>query len=424
MMTYEETVKWLEMPDKRYPKADLPAFSVLMKKLGDPQEKLRFVHVTGSNGKGSICIMLAEILRLSGYRTGLYTSPHLSVYNERCRADGEDIPDADLVRLAERVKAAAEETQLSLGLFYKMTALSLLYFAERSCDIVVLEVGRGGRRDCTNLVTTTELAVIGSVSLEHTEVLGDSLFAIAREKSGIMKKGAAALMLRQSEEAMSAAAETAEALGVPLSFTDPSQLSVERFSAAGQTLTYRARKHLRLSCPGLYQTENVQVVLDAADILKARGFRIPEKAVRTALSSLKWPGRFEQLGSHPAVLIDGAHNIGAVKALAEGLNAYYPGRKYIFIVTLLWDRPWQKMLEILMPFAASFIAVETSDPKALHAKELAKWLEMNSDARVLTAENEADALRLALSEAGRNGRICVCGSIYLAGAVRDLYLKK
>jgi len=139
-MTYEESIKWLEMPDKRFRKADKEDFTLLMKTLGDPQDKLRFVHVTGSNGKGSVCTLLAEILRRSGYRTGLYTSPHLSVYNERCRIDGEDIPDEDLARLASAVRCEAEKLELSLGLFYKMTALSFLYFAGQKCDIVVLEV--------------------------------------------------------------------------------------------------------------------------------------------------------------------------------------------------------------------------------------------------------------------------------------------
>ena len=156
-MTYEETIQWLETADKRFPKGDLKAFAALMARLGDPQDKLRFIHVTGSNGKGSICAMLDGILRESGYRTGLYTSPHLSVYNERCQTDGKMIPDETLALLAGRVKAAAESLGCSFGLFYKMTAVAFLWFAAEHCDIVVLEVGRGGRRDCTNIVKNTVL---------------------------------------------------------------------------------------------------------------------------------------------------------------------------------------------------------------------------------------------------------------------------
>ena len=423
-MTYKETISWLETPDKRFRKADKEDFSVLMKSLGSPQDTLRFIHVTGSNGKGSICVMLAEILRRAGYKTGLYTSPHLSVYNERCRVNGEDIPDEDLARLASTVRSEAEKLELSLGLFYKMTALSLLYLAEQKCDVVVLEVGRGGRRDCTNIVTTTELAVIGSVSLEHTEVLGSTIAEIAAEKSGIFKKGAAALMLFQAEEAMAAAQKTADSLEAALSFTDPEKLQVEAANAFRQMLSYRNRHHLRLNCPGAYQAENVQIVLDAVDILKTRGFRIPEKAVRSALSALKWPGRFETVKVDPLILIDGAHNIGAFTALADSLAAAFPGKRFIVVLTLLWDRPWQEMLQCVGPFAKSFIAVETQDPKALKAKELAGYIREELEIPAAEAEDEEEALRKALAEAGKDGSICVCGSLYLAGAIRDLIIPK
>ncbi len=422
-MTYEESVRWLETPDKRFRKADKEDFSVLMKSLGSPHDKLRFIHVTGSNGKGSICVMLAEILRQSGYKTGLYTSPHLSVYNERCSVDGADIPDEELARLATAVRSETERLELSLGLFYKMTALSLLYFAEKKCDIVVLEVGRGGKRDCTNIVTTTELAVIGSVSLEHTEVLGSTLAEIAAEKSGIFKKGASALMLSQTEEAMASARKTADSLGILLSFTDPNKLRVEASDAFGQTVSYRNRHQLKLNCPGPYQAENVQAVLDAADILKTRGFRIPEEAVRGALSSLEWPCRFESVQEDPLILIDGAHNIGAFSALAGGLDAAFPGKCFIFVLTLLWDRPWQDMLQCIRPFAESFIAVGTQDPKALKAGELAGYIREKMRLPAAEAADEEEALRMALAEAGRSGSICVCGSLYLAGAIRDMIIQ-
>ena len=423
-MTYDETIGWLETPDKRFRKADKEDFSVLMKSLGSPQDKLRFIHVTGSNGKGSICVMLAAVLQQAGYKTGLYTSPHLSVYNERCRVDGEGILDEDLARLASAVRRETEKLELSLGLFYKMTALSLLYFAEKKCDIVVLEVGRGGKRDCTNIITTTELAVIGSISLEHTEVLGSTLAEIAAEKSGIFKKGASALMLSQTEEAMTSAREAADSLGILLSFTDPNKLRVEASDAFGQTVSYRNRQQLKLNCPGPYQAENIQAVLDAVDILKTRGFRIPEKAVRGALSSMEWPGRFETVQEDPLILIDGAHNIGAFAALAGGLAANFPGKRFIFVLTLLWDRPWQDMLQCIRSFAGSFIAVETQDPKALKAGELAGYIREELMLPAAEAADEKAALRMALAEAGRDGSICVCGSLYLAGAIRDLIIPK
>ena len=419
-MTYEEAVKWLETADKDRPKADREIFAGLMARLGDPQDKLRFIHVTGSNGKGSICAMLAGILEKSGYRTGLYTSPHLSVYNERCCVNGEMIPDADLARLAGTVKAAADSMGFSYGLFYKMTAAAFLWFAEQRCDIVVLEVGRGGRRDCTNIIKNTELCVIGAVSLEHTEVLGNTIREITLEKCGIFKPGCSAVMLHQTAEAEEAAKEAAALAGIPLVITDPQKAAVTRMDLSGQTLDYRRRRNVALSCPGSYQTQNLLGVLDAADALKKRGFRIPEKALKEALAGIRWPGRFEVLMSEPLLIIDGAHNAGAVPALCEGLKAAFPGRRFIFVLTLLWDRPWQAMLQETLPLADSYIAVETDDHKALHADELAEYIRNEAGARALTAASEAEAVRMALEEAGQDGSICVFGSIYLAGAVRDI----
>ncbi len=423
-MTYEEAVKWLETPDKRYPKADQASFAGLMAELGDPQDKLRFIHVTGSNGKGSICAMLAKILTASGYRTGLYTSPHLSVYNERCCTDGAMIPDDDLARLAERVKKAAEEMQISLGLFYKMTAMAFLYFYEQHCDPVVLEVGRGGRRDCTNIIKNTELCVIGAVSLEHTEVLGSTLSEIAEEKSGIFKPGAAAVLLHQSAEVEETVKRKADEIGIPLVITDPGKAAVISHDLYGQTISYRSRSRVSLSCPGDYQIRNAMAVLDAVDLLKLRGFVIPEAAVEKALSEIRWPGRFEVLQEEPLLIIDGAHNAGAVPALCEGLRTALPGRRYIFVLTLLWDRPWQEMLKETLPLAERYVAVETDDHKALHAEELAAFIRERLGAEAVTAPSEEEAVRTALAAAGKEGGICVFGSMYLAGAVRDIMIRR
>lgn len=423
-MTYSEAITWLEMPDNEFRKAEQGDFSQLMKSLGDPQESLRFVHVTGSNGKGSICAMLAAVLKESGYRTGSYTSPHISVYNERCCINGEMISNEVLAALASRVKAAAKERQLSLGLFYKMTAIAFLYFAQEACDIVVLEVGRGGRHDCTNIIRHTELCVIGAISLEHTEVLGHTIAAIAGEKCGIFKPGASAVMLHQTEEAEEEARRAAEKAGIPLVITEPESARVTQLDLSGQTVSYRSRNNVRLSCPGTYQTENLLAVLDAVDRLKARGFGIPEEALLRALENISWPGRFEILQNDPLLLIDGAHNAGAVPALCEALRTFFPGKKFVFVLTLLADRPWPDMLEKTKPLAERYIAVATDDPKTVQAGELASYIRNKLGVKAEEADGEEEAVRIALERAGSNGCICVFGSIYLAGAVRDIMKRK
>lgn len=423
-MTYDEAVRWLETPDKKYQKASLQDFSALLEMLGDPQEKLRFIHVTGSNGKGSICAMLAGILTASGYKTGLYTSPHLSVYNERCCVNGEMISDEKFADYAQAVKNAAEKMERSFGLFYKMTAMAFLYFASQNCDIVVLEVGRGGRHDCTNVVKHTELCVIGAISLEHTEVLGSTVSAIAEEKSGIFKPGAAAVLQHQSPEAEITVRKAAEKAGIPLVITEPKSARLISYDLKSQTLHYKERNNIRVSCPGLYQMQNILTVLDAADLLKSRGFHITEESLRNALSQISWPGRFEILAQNPWFLIDGAHNAGAVSALYQGLQNAFPGKKFIFILTLLKDRPWKSMLEDILPLAKSCITVETSDPKALHADFLAAYICDSFMVKAEPAASETEAVQMALSKAQEEDCICVFGSLYLVGTIRDIIIKK
>lgn len=419
-MEYSEIVNWLEHARPGKDRADLAKFRELMAKLGDPQEKLRFIHVTGSNGKGSVCTMLAEILKRAGYRTGLYTSPHMSVYNERCRVNGENIPDADFARLAETVWDEAQQMDCSWGLFYKMTAVALLYFAEQHCDVVVLEVGRGGRRDCTNLVTRTELAVINNIGLEHTEYLGDTLGKIAAEKAGIFKPGADAVLYKQSEEVENVVREKAAALGCPLHVTEPEKGRIRCFDQGTQRIDYKDRKDLLLSLPGTYQLKNAEVVLEAVDALKGRGWSIPESAVREGLAGTDWPGRFEVFRTEPAVFGDGAHNSNAVTELAESIRTYFPGRKISFVLTLLWDRNWKEMLDMVAPFAKDFVAVETDDYKALHAAELAAYIRESLRLPAREARSEEEGIRMALESQQRDDVVGVFGSIYLVGAVRDI----
>lgn len=422
-MDYRELVTWLETPGTGKPRAQLEEFRSLMKLLGDPQDRLRFVHVTGSNGKGSICAMMAGILQEAGYRTALYTSPHLSVYNERCLVNGEMIPDGDFFRLAERVRALTEPSAFSWGMFYKMTAIGLLYFAEQRCDIVVLEVGRGGSRDCTNLVEHTDLALIGHIGLEHTEVLGDTLAKIADQKAGILKPGCSAVLYAQSEEVEQVVAARAAALGCPLRITRPELLEFISFDRSGQVMRYGKGEPFRLSLTGTYQLENAAVVLEGVRLLREKGWQLPDGTVRQALGKLYWPGRFEILREEPLIFGDGAHNSSAVEQLTACFRRYVPGQKLRFILTLLWDRNWQEMLDMLAPFARDFIAVEVEDHKALHAAELAGYIRESLHFPAVTADSEAEALRLALSHED-GAPVCVMGSIYLLGAIRDLLKEK
>ena len=206
--------------------------------------------------------------------------------------------------------------------------------------------------------------------------------------------------------------------------TEPESARLISYDLKSQTLQYKERNNIRVSCPGLYQMQNILTVLDAADLLKSRGFHITEESLRNALSQISWPGRFEILGQKPWFLIDGAHNAGAVPALCKGLQTAFPGKKFIFILTLLKDRPWKSMLEDILPLAKSCITVETSDPKALHADCLAAYIRDSSDIMAEAAASETEAVQMAFAAAHEEDCICVFGSLYLAGAIRDIIIKK
>jgi len=288
-MNFSEALDFIHATSWQGSRLGLARIEELMALLGNPQKQLRFIHVAGTNGKGSVCAMLSEILARAGYTTGLYTSPHLFRVNERMKVNGADISDEELTHLAEQVAPVVAQMEDSPTEFERITAMALLYFQKKHCDVVVLEVGLGGRLDSTNVIDAPDAAVITNIALEHTEVLGDTPTKIAGEKSGIIKPGADVILSAQSAEVEAVVRRTCEERGCALRVTDPDAEKLNACDLSGQTLDYRDRKELRLRLLGDYQYKNVSVALDTVDVLNARGYKIPESAVRAGLSEVLWP---------------------------------------------------------------------------------------------------------------------------------------
>ena len=304
-------------------KPGLERTRALLAALGNPEKALKFVHITGSNGKGSTAAMLASVLTAAGYRTGLFTSPHLYRFNERFQVNGAPIPDAALDRLAERVLAAADTLPEHPTEFELMTAIGFLWFAEAGCDLVVVEVGLGGRLDSTNVIPTPEAAVITNIGLEHTAILGSTLAAIAAEKSGILKPGCRAVLYGQSREVGEVVARVCAEKEIPLTVTDASQLTLLSSGLDGQHFTYRGSAPLLLPLLGDYQLRNAMTVLDTVDALRAQGWNISADAVARGLAAARWPGRLELVRRRPDLIIDGGHNPQCAQALAASLRGLY-----------------------------------------------------------------------------------------------------
>ena len=385
----------------------------LLGRLGDPHTRLKFVHIAGSNGKGSTAAMLSSVLTAAGLKTGLYTSPHLWQFNERFQVDGVPISEEDLVDITAQVLEAAEdETEFEL-----MTALGMVYFLRAGCGIVVLETGLGGRLDSTNVIPAPEAAVITHIGLEHTELLGDTVEKIAAEKAGIIKPGCSAVLYGQSLEAETAVERACGVVNVPLARTAP----VEPVSSGqeGQRFTYRGRGPYSISLLGEYQVHNAAVVLETVDALRRRGWEIPEKAVQSGLSQARWPGRLELARRSPDVILDGGHNPQCMEALARALGELYPGKKLIFLIGVLADKDWSTMLGELLPLAKEFYTITPDSPRAMSAVELADYLEKQG-ARAVPCETVRDGLDRALASSEPQDVVCACGSLYMIGEVRHL----
>ena len=385
----------------------------LLGRLGDPQNELKFVHIAGSNGKGSTAAMLASVLSAAGLKTGLYTSPHLWQFNERFQVDGAPISEEDLVDITAQVLETAEdETEFEL-----MTAIGMVYFLRAGCDIVVLETGLGGRLDSTNVIPAPETAVITHIGLEHTELLGNTVAKIAAEKAGIIKPGCSAVLYGQSLKAETAVERACGVVNVPLARTAP----VEPVSSGleGQSFTYRGRGPYSIPLLGEYQVHNAAVVLETVDALRRRGWEIPEKAVQSGLSQARWPGRLELARRSPDVILDGGHNPQCMEALARALGELYPGKKLIFLTGVLADKDWSTMMGELLPLAKEFCTITPDSPRAMSAGELADYLEKQG-ARAVPCETVRDGLDRALASSGAQDVVCACGSLYMIGEVRHL----
>lgn len=390
----------------------------LLSRLGDPQAGQSFIHVAGTNGKGSTCAMLAEILKCAGYKTGLFTSPHLERYNERFKVNGEEISDADLMRLKAVVDDAA--CGLETVEFDRLTAMGFLYFKEQGCDITVLEVGLGGRFDATNAITDPVVSVIAEIGLEHTEILGDTIEKIAYEKAGIMKEGRPAVCMYQENGALDVFKNRADELGCKMTVTDPAKAILHSISFDSQVISYRERKGLSLALLGSYQYKNVMLVLDSIDELKNQGYDIPDEAVRDGLMNVRWPGRFEVLRRYPLVIIDGAHNPSGAGELAECIKDYLPEKKIHFVMGVLADKNYGAMLDALAPFAKRFTAVTPESYRALSGEKLKEIIETEYHIPAEAAPTIKDGVLSAAMHQDPRETVIIFGSLYQVAEVREI----
>ena len=420
-MTYEEAIEYIETKTWSTTRLGLERTTELLKRLGDPQKKLRFIHVAGSNGKGSTCSMLESALRQAGYRTGLYTSPHLMSFCERFQVNGEWIrPDA-LASFTEQVREQAEQMEDHPSQFEISTAIAMLYFLSEQCNIVILEVGMGGELDSTNVIPAPEVAVITNISLEHTEYLGDSLEKIAATKGGIIKTGSDVVLYPNETEVEDTITAICRERKTPLYHADPSRLTKRSADVHGQSFVYD-NKEYRIPLTGKYQLFNASVALKVLEVLRSRGWKIPEEAVADGFAGLSWPARMEMLWEEdPLFFLDGGHNPQCIEALAGNLKELFPKEKITFLLGFLGDKDYRRMLELLKDTAGSVVCVTPNSSRALPGEELLQQVREIMGCPAVSANTIEEGIRKALET--DHSPVVAVGSLYMAGELRAVFPK-
>ena len=418
-MNYDEAMQYIHAVQWAGHKPGLSRTRTLLAALGDPHRQLKFIHVAGTNGKGSTAAMLAACLQAAGYRVGLYTSPFINRFNERIQVDGEQIPDRALVQLVEQVKPAADAMADVPTEFEIITALGMLWFAQQRCDIVVLEVGLGGTLDSTNVIDPPECAVITALGMDHVRELGPTLAEIASAKAGIIKPGSPVVSYGGAPEADAVIARAAARQNAPLTVVDFAKLNVRGGDLDGVNFDFDGLENIRLPLIGSYQPKNAAVAITALRVLRQRGWNIPESAIRQGLEQVSWPGRFELLRHSPAFLLDGSHNAHGMRATVQSLRDRFPGQKFVFLLSIMADKDVDEMLELLLPLAKQFVTVAAHTPRAMPAQTLAEHIRVRGGTAEPAPSIEAGVARAVAL--GGSGPVCALGTLYFSGEVRTAF---
>ena len=411
-MNYTESLEYIHSINWAFCKPGLERISALCEALGHPERDLKFVHVAGTNGKGSFCSMLESVLRAAGYKTGLYTSPYIKEFGERMRVSGENIPNDTLAEITSYVRPIADAMEDRPTEFELITAIAFEYFKREGCEIVVLEAGMGGRLDSTNVIRNPLLSVITGIALDHTAFLGDTVEKIAVEKAGIIKDGAPVLLGGGDTRVKKTVEPIALERGSKFNTVDYLKLKRHKSDLSGSRFDFGDHKDIRISLLGLYQPKNAAAVLSAVDILRLGGLEIPEDAVRAGLAAARWPARFEILSSEPLIIFDGAHNPEGITAAVESIKHYFGEKKVYLLSGVLSDKDYRYIAAKVAEVASRAFTMTPDNPRALSAEEYAEVLKENGVLATPYPDIRA-AFTAAKSAARQDGVPLVClGSLY------------
>lgn len=427
MMKYKEALCRIEELRQYGSQPGLERVRMLLDMMGNPQDKLKCVHVTGTNGKGSVCAVVSSVLGASGYTTGLFTSPFITDLREQIQVNGSMISEEEFAEIAEYVFAFADrltEKEIIITEFEFTMAAAFEFFCRKNCHVAVLEVGMGGLLDSTNVIKSPLCAVLTPISLDHTGMLGRTLRDIAQHKCGIIKDGTCVVSAYQEYEVQRVLEKVCEEKSASLVYADYDDVKIVNQDFSGAKVIYKGEEFI-LPLLGGHQVENLSISLNVLEVLKAQGFEnITNGSMKEGIKNAKNPARFELVGETPTVIIDGAHNPEGMRTFADTLDSLLPDKKGVLILGMLRDKDVHTALSYIKGKFRKVYTVNINNPRAMGAQELSEiCTEFFED--VEACDNPQTAFDLAYTRAQTEGvHLCVCGSLYLANQIRPYILNK
>lgn len=423
-MEWTEVIQLINTTRGKGDKKDLSRITRLLSEVDNPQDDINVIHVAGTNGKGTTCAYISQTLKSAGFKTGLYTSPHLETIHERISINGVNISTEDLTRLTEKVSPVVarleEEMKQRFYSFEILTTIAFLYFKEQKIDLLVLETGVGGKIDATNVVKKPIVSVITSIGFDHTHVLGNSLEEITRHKAGIVKKNAPVVVGPLKQSLIEVVEEVSNDLDSELTIVDESNIKLMEHSLAQQTFLYKDNVEITTKLIGHHQLSNTAVAYEALKIVQRNYPQLTDQLIIEGLYQTNWPGRMQKLYSKPTVILDGAHNEIGVKALRKSIDQYFPNQKITFFAGMMVEKDYKKMFNLLGGVSNKFHLISPDLTRGFNVDEAVKGLNQAGYA-ANSVESLGEILSYIENKATEDEIIIIFGSLYLVGDLLNLY---
>ena len=429
-MNYEEAIKYIKSTNSNGMVLGLERITNLLHYVGNPHKKLKFVHVAGTNGKGSTVSFLSHILESSSLKVGVYSSPALTDFTEIIKVNNKCISKEDVVKLTTLLQVAIkqmEKDELDLPTEFEITTvMSFLYFLSMDCDICLLEVGLGGLLDSTNVIDTCELAILTSISFDHVRVLGNTLTEIAKHKCGIIKDGVDVLTCDQDNEVLEVIEQEVRRKKARLHYSElPVGLKADSISLDGQTFTMNGMGTLKINLAGDYQIYNAALAISAAHILREKGYKgITTETIRQGLINCKWPCRFECISKKPVIVVDGGHNAKGIDVLVSSIYKHFKDKKIVFIMGVLADKDYMHMLNKVTPLAKEFVCITPPNPRALDAGDLSEIISKEYKLKASPKNSLEEAVEYVLANTTDKDIIVAFGSLYYVGLIKNIFIDR